>query len=363
MSASAGAVTVQNVPVAPFVTDPATFFALTTKNVSTVYAGALPGQGQFTPITLRKVGVISKLRITFVGTLTVATASVVTASSWPYNILSSVLLSANGQNNLWNCEGIELKVLRFIRNPAYSEAVDTFPGSVGGGDTIATGTYNIYCTWELPIAMDDTSLVGSIFAQSDQASFNLELHQANNTDLFSSNPGNATLAGNFSLQETFFSIPLNQKGEMILPDLSRLHGFRSVPSGYNNVGINRVPLLVSNGMLERLFISASYSPGNRLSAMPNAVSSKKIDAVSLEFGTNQVPLNWNPAADLLSLNNQWYGSPAPYDRMVIDLVRENALRDTLNLHNLTELAVNVSVNSGVTVSGGQIRLAQETLFG
>jgi hypothetical protein len=362
MPVGVGAETLQNIPVNPYTTDPASFFQMTSKNVLTPRTPSAPGPGQSTSVQLLQSGVVSKLQVTFVGTLVVATAAVTTSDQWPYNLLKGFLLSANGQNNLWDCDGIDLAALRFIRYPSYIERTDVFPDVVGGGGSVAVGTYTLYLTWEVPIAMDDVSLVGSLYAQSSATNLTVKLSQALNSDLFTVNPANATIAGTFYVQETLFQIPVDGQGKIVIPDLSRLHGFNAVEFPVTNTGDVRVPLIRSAGQLGRLFVSSRGSATNRLSALPNAATSKKLDALRIEYGGNQRPYVWDPAAQLLALNNQWYGAPAPYDRLVLDLLKENPPRDVILMQGVTELAAVPRINTGVTITGGSVRLVQETLF-
>jgi hypothetical protein len=362
MPVGVGAQTLQNIPVSPYTQDAASFFQMTSKNVLTPRALAAPGAGLTISTQLLQSGVVSKLQVTFVGTLVVATAAVTTSDQWPYNLLKGFLLSANGQNNLWDCDGIDLAALRYIRYPSYAEHTDVFPDVVAGGGSVATGTYPLYLTWEVPIAMDDVSLVGSLYAQSSATNLTVKLSQALNTDLFSANPANATIAGTFYVQETLFQIPVDAKGQIVIPDLSRLHGFNAVEFPITNTGDARVPLIRSAGQLGRLLISARATATNRLSALPNTASTRKLDALRIEYGGNQRPYVWEPAGQLLALNNQWYGAPAPYDRLVLDLLKENPPRDIIFMQGVTELAAVPRIGAGVTLTGASVRLVQETLF-
>ena len=68
------------------------------------------------------------------------------------------------------------------------------------------------------------------------------------------------------------------------------------------------------------------------------------------------------AATLLAVNNQHYGATAPYDRLVFDFLRENPQRDVIYMQGVTELNVVPKVDAGVTVSAGEVRVVQETLY-
>jgi hypothetical protein len=363
MPMGTGAELLRMLPEQDYVMDPGAFFAMTRGNVQTPRSHPHPGAAQPIGGQLLQVGIVSKLRIVFEGQAVVSTAAATTGDQWPYNLLKGVRLTINGQNDVWSCDGIDLHVLRFTRYPAYEEAVDLFPGSVGGGNSVGTGTYPIYLTWELPIAMDDTSLIGSLFAQSPSTSISYKFDTAANADLFSANPANVAITGTWYVQETLWEVPFDSEGKIVLPDLSRIHGFNAVDTPFNNVGEVRTELIRSAGQLCRLFVTARSSATNRLSAAPNAATTKKIDKLRVEYGGNQRPLDYTPSATLLSINNQHYGASAPYERLVADFLRENPPRDLVYLQGVTELAVVPTVNAAVVPGAGSaVRVTQETLY-
>lgn len=351
------------VPSEPMQVNPDLFFASTRKNEHHVETTQMPAGGSSWQRALPQVGIISRIVINFVGQLVVASGAVTPSNRWPYGLLDRFNLSANGQNNLWSCSGEDLHVLRHIRYPSYHEEVDVYPGQFGGGGTIAVGTHPISLTWEVPIAVDDTSLVGALYAQSGATNLTLDRAVATVQQLFSNLPNNATLSGSFHTSVTRFSVPRGgENDQLIIPDLSRLHGFNAVETDFSATGDLRLPLVRSAGQLHRLFVSVEKSPNARLSALPDAVAANRIDRFRLTYGAGEQPFDYNPASTLLSRNNDHYGNCAPYDRLVLDMVRENAPRDIILLQGVTELAALATVNSAAVVAGGRARLVQETLF-
>lgn len=361
MATGTGSVTLQNIPTNPFVIDPARFFQQTRKNVVTNDAVTV-GSGKFQNRRLPTVGIVSKLQLVFQGQVVIAAGGATTSDLWPHGLLSSFILSANGQNELVSVNGLDLHTLRFLRYPAFTEKIDVFPGTLGGGNALAAGTYPLYVTFEVPMAMDDMSLVGSLFAQSQGTNLNIKITEAAATELFSVTPANATITGAWTVQETFFDIPLDGSGQQVLPDLTRLHGINSNDTPFANVGEVKAGIIRSAGQLVRALVSVRSSATNRLSAAPNAATSKLIDKIRLEYGGNQKPLVYDPAATLLAINNQHYGSSAPYDRLILDFIRENPQRDVIYMQGVTELNVVPTVDAAVTVSAGQVRVVQETLY-
>ena len=120
-------------------------------------------------------------------------------------------------------------------------------------------------------------------------------------------------------------------------------------------------------MLRANSSSLTSAPSSQVRSMvPGAVGfatlKGKIDAVRLEYGGNKRPYVYNPAASLREVNNQHYGGPGMYDFLIFDFAKENPARDAILMQGVTELQSVVTIGSGVTVSGGQVHLVQETLF-
>lgn len=364
MPLGTGAIQSASVPAEPFELNPEAFFSMTRRNEHWVETQPLPTPGTSWQRQLPQTGIISRLVTTFRGQIVVASGGATPSNIWPYGLMNKFNLSANGQNNLWSCSGVDLHTLRFVRYPAYEEHVDVFPGTLGGGSAIAAGTYDIYLTWETPIATDDTSLVGALYAQSGATNLTVERAVATIAQLFSANPSNVTLSGEFTTSITRFSVPRSsaEGNPLVIPDLSRLHGFNAVDFDFSATGDVRAPLIRSAGQLHRLFLSVESAPNTRLSAHPSTAANRRINAVRLEYGAGEKPYDYRPASVLLSRNNDYYGTPPTYDRLVIDNIRENAPRDVILLQGVTELAAILDVNSSVTVNGGRVRLVQETMF-
>jgi hypothetical protein len=359
-----GAETLRLIPEQEWVTDPDLFAMMTTKQVSTpgTYVSAAGDDGVAINQALPKAGILARMKLQFIGSAVVSTAAATSSIDWPYGLLDRFLLNVNGSTDLWACDGCDLAALRFIRHPAYTELLDVFPGTVGGGDSIGVATHPLHLTWDVPVAMDPTSLIGSIFLQSQTANVGWSATRATKARLFSANPANVAISGNWKVSEVYYSVPFDAAGKMVLPDLSRLHTFISNDVQFAGTGEQKAPLIRSAGGMYRLLLSALSSSTNRLTADPAAATTKLIDKLRLEYGGNQRPLVYDPAAVLLAENQEYYGGLPPYDRHVFDFVRENAPRDVVNLLGVTELNAVVDVNTGVTVTAGKIRAVEETLF-
>lgn len=355
-----GGDTLQVLPDVQFVTDPSAFMQRTEPRIYRHRTVATPGAGSDVKVELPQAGIISMVRLTFDGTATVATASVSGTNEWPYGLLSSLKLSVNGQTEIVSVEGEDLHALRYISRPSFEDATDQFPGAVGGGGTISVATHDLYLTYTVPLAMDPVTLVGSLYAQSPSTLLELTISQAADADLVDT-PANLTIAGDWIVEVESYEVP-KVEGVLVVPDLSRIHAINSVRTSITNTGENRLELIRSSGQLARLLISGERSDGNPLSAHPSTADASKVDKLSFEYGSQQRPLRWDPASTLVAKNNEDYGGVVPYDRLVIDTVRHNVVRDAIYLQGLTEAAIVPDINGSVTLSGAFVRLVQETLF-
>lgn len=366
MPVGTAAETLRNVPAQPFVVNPGAFMSATRRNVVTPLRFTLPGEGAFHAEQLPQTGIVSKVLLIVSGTLTVSDGAVTPTNEWPYNLLRGIVVNLQGTNELHNVQGIDYHALRFLRYPAYDERVDVFPGAPASGrlgdaaTEIPPGDHRLYLTYELPFAMDDVSLVGSLFLQSAQSNVSVRVQRALNADLFDT-PENVSITGQVSLQTTTFDVPVIE-GSLVTPDLSKLHGFNRVEVPFTATGENRIPLIRSSGNLVRLLMAGEAGDGVPLSVAPDAPASRSIRALSLEYAANRRPLSYNPASSLLATNNQHYGSTVPYNRIVLDFIKENPVRDAVLMAGLTELAVVIDVDPAVNVTAGRMSVVQETLF-
>lgn len=377
MPTGVGATTLVNDPRAQgvnFAPDPAAFFELTERNEYTPIQGDIPGSGSAFNRQLPQAGVLSGLKVLFVGTITttLGAGSVTTTSRWPYGFLDRVSLSANAQNDLISANGCDLHVLRAIRNPGFvpNDDLDLVPGGIGAGQTLANGANPIVLGWEIPVAIDDVSLIGSLYAQSPSMNLQLILRQAVTTDLLVA-AGGATIdsvTGTFYVEVTSFDIPITtgENPRLITPDLSRLHGINAVAVPYSNTGDVRAPLIRVNGQLDRLLVNTSMAdPAGEVTDqfLSAAADADEIDAIRIEYGAAEKPLDYNPAHFLAWKNLDHYADALPYEYLAFDFLAENAPRDVILMTGVTDLVCVPTIDSTVVVgAGASVRLVQETLF-
>lgn len=365
MPTGTGAAKVRNIPDSPWVMSPSAFDQLTERQELVPISSAAPGFGSFALEQLPQAGIIGRLKVVFEGTITYAdnTGSITTRWKWPYGLMDGFKLSANFQDGIFSCSGVDLHVLRFLRHPAYAEATDSFTGTVGGGDSLTDATdQTLYLTWDIPVSVDMVSLVGALYAQSRRTSINVRIDQAAQSELFDIT-GDATvsISGSFYIAETMFDIPFNQEGQVVVPDITRLHGFGAIEKPFSNTGEVVTDLIGVNGQLLRLLVQVRNTSDAYLD--PSDPTAAEWDYLHLEYGANKQPMEFDPIEILASINNEHYGSVLPYGYVALDFARENVKRDAVLMRGVTDLRAVVGVNSGTTVSGNSaVRIVQETLF-
>lgn len=362
MPIGSGIETLRLLPSVPYVIDPQSFADSTTENVADLQPVEAPAPGGTVRYRLPDADVVSKLKITFQGTLTVTAAGSgqtqpVCGAEWPYGLLSLFTLTANGiSHDLWSCSGTDLHVKNFVDHLGLTANTDVFPGSVGGGGSaLGAGSFPLYVTWDVELSTDPAWLVAALYAQSSQTLLGGQLGLASIAAPIIAPGGTAALwsiAGNFYVEETSYEIPIDSKGNLILPDITRLHMFVSETVPWTNVGDVDTKLLRTSGQLMRIFQSGYYDANAPLSALPGTADTALIDTFRLRYGVKSTPYQWNPASTLATANARDYRGPVPYNRLVMDQMLHNPARDMILLEGVTNLRTTTTVDSSVTPSAG-----------
>lgn len=365
MPMGSGASVLATLPDVPYVIDPTSFFAATEKQDLWVPSVADPGALGVATFQLPKSGVCSLMRVTFVGTLTVTTGGTQPnpGARWPYGLINRFVLTAGLGNNPWDTDGLFVADLNAADHPYVVNSVDQFPGTVGGDDTtLAAGTYPLSLTWEIPIAVDQVSLIASLFLQSSSALVTCAITREAEANLFGGTTADAVITGAFNVALRLWKIPVSSKGELVLPDISHVHIVSKVPQPLLGTGEQPAQVLRTSGVLQRLFVRAQLSATSFLSAAPSTADTALITRIAMNYGLTETPFDFNPASVLLSENQSWYGAPLPYDALAFDTLRENPNRDAILLQGTTDLQVQVYPDSSVDVPvGAQTVLCEEIL--
>lgn len=359
MPSGTGAVNLRNLPNTSYEVNPAKFFALTEKNEFPPLNFPLPGPANYTEQQLLQVGVVSKLRFVFKGTVvTTGTGITVTPTfKWPYGLIANLTFSGNGQNNFVSCSGVDLWLRQLVQNRAYVDGYTV--SALGSAGTGTGGTANVQIQWEVPLAMDDTTLIGSLYAQSEATNLTFTLTTEATANLFtlSGTSPTVTISGTIYVEEIFFDVPYapDKPGTLVIPDLTVLHGLISNNNPVAGLSETVTPLYRINGQLERLFFYIDNN--NALVTTANFAQSR------LVYGGSQTPLNYSPMDHLRIINNQDYRDILPDGYYVFDFVKDNPARDQILLEGVTNLRLVLDTVSTFTPNAAaKVHFVQETLF-
>jgi hypothetical protein len=352
-----------------FVIDPALFARETERSdvpqeQKTISLGGAP-----IDVRVQSVGILASIRIVIEGTLTVATAAVTTDDDWPWNLIRRFTLSANGQTGLIACEGLDLRARRqrLFRNPR--EHVSNVQSNAGvdsatldpvAGSSIAVGSYTFRLIYDVPIVHDAYTLTGALLAQTDQNYLSWRIQPATASELFRTNPANATITNaTVKVTNTFYDIPFadTQQGrKVIIPDLRWLHGFVSVDMPFANNGDVRVPLVRTSGQLLALH-------GYIENGTAGHIDPATLDELRWEYGGNRRPRVFAPVAVLLEENGRNYNGLLKPNLFAFDFEVDNPQRDIVYPKGVTELAVVAKIASSVTVNANaRVHIAGEMLY-
>lgn len=363
MPTGTGANVLSKLPDVPYTIDPVLFGQLTEGNDQALDVVPAATAGQAASFWLPRSGVCSRLSLKFIGTLTVAaTPTAVPTARWPYGLLSSFKLSAGLGAELFDCNGLDLAALQSVNFPKQTATFDQFPGAVmGGGSAIAAGTYPLFLSWDIPIAVDQNSLLASQFLQSSSSTIQCQVTQETLANLCT-NAANWTITGSWYPTLTMWKVPVGSKGELILPDVSHVHLFVGINQQMTGTGRQPAPVQRTAGILQRLFLRGELSPTSFLAALPSTPTTSLIDQIQVNYSLTETPRIYNPASILAAKNATRYGAVLPYDTYVIDTLLENAARDAIYLQGVTNLQALLYVDPAVTVPvGAYTRVVEEIL--
>lgn len=356
----------QGQPPIPFTPDLGMFEKLTERQHMRALSFVDPGDvGGVVPKELPAAGVIAWLHVVFDGTIdTVEGAgTIATTDRYPHGLLDGFEMNINAANGLISCSGEDLFVRRYLTNPAYVEGTDVFPGTLGGGDAnlgdITDG--QLYLTWDVPVVLDMTTLIGLVYAQSSQSEVHVRPRRAATTEVLTAAGGaTATIDGDWSISVTSFSIPRGPEGQVIIPPMDRRHGFQAFDRVFSATGDVPVPLPKLNGQALRLLLQVRAGDGDIIQPTPD---DGRLTKLAIRYGGNKKPQEFEPASVLTAINNNHYGSPLPYGYLALDFLRDNPARDHINMPGVTELEIVPTISAGTALgTRPRVRYVIESVF-
>lgn len=379
----------QGIEVPASSVNPAEFFRLTRRLfILEKQLAAFAGLGNTDVIPILQTGVLSGIIVQFSGSLVVTpgTGTVASTGRWPYDLMKGCRFTANGQSNLINCHGGFLKareimargdltdrgVVRGIGGASPGTQVNqgtmslsTDAWGVGQSVTaIGAGTYPVELEWYIPIAYDDVTLQGAIFAQTSATDLFAAIDWALQNELFVLT-GNATVAltGSVNAEAELYTIPQAPNGDIIIPDLSVFHSL--IESRVNGIanGDNETRLAGQGVGKQLLRLFGRVWNNGVVSPVQLPVNTANYGQILWRFGGNDTPetfVNGNLMAhrveklfdaDLATFAGIWCH----------DWCNENAFRDSIDEATATELRFLVNIQNAVSLTAAFGEYVQETV--
>lgn len=382
---------IQGVAITPdYVVDPMTFYANTRRQRFYMKSpAAITGIGSADQVTLRQTGIVSQLEVRIYGSVVFGGTIGTTTMSyfWPYNLVKAFQLTANGQSNLINARGLLVRATEFIDN---NDLTDRGVGRTWSGGTTdaatqgtlslssddwgtsstnrmapntnvaATGTYTVDLTFVIPVAADQVSLIGSVFAQSAATNLNLTVQYETQANLISALGASATVtfaALNLEVTGVVYSIP-NVGGKYIIPDLTQFHSLTEFLFPGTAQGTNE-PQLPGVGTGRKLMRSIfnSYS-----SSAPLAMTDANYNVLGWSYGGNTVPEQYTSGQQMRVLNERQFNSDIGklWGLGCWDFASQYAIRDIVDEGSTANLRIQLGLVSAPTT--GVAMIGQENLF-
>jgi hypothetical protein len=363
MPTGTGAQFTRNLPNTEFVINPAYFNALTSKTVFDPGNQTLPTFGNYFEIQLLQVGIVTKLRLLVVGTITTvgAPTTIVPTIKWPWGLLDRVTVSGNGQNDFIACDGWDLTIRQRLQNRALTDNWSFFPNDpLLAPFNVATAAQPFRLQFEVPIAMDDITLIGSLYAQSEATNLTFRVAVASQADLFTITAGTLAIAATMFIEETIFEVPYDpqHKDTLVIPDLSVLHGLIANNAAIGAQTTADTQLYRIQGQLERLIWRQQDAQASVV-FWPAASYTQ----AALIYGSNQTPYTFQPVDHLRVRNMVDARQVLPDGIFAIDAIAENAARDQILLEGVTNLRLHTTYPAaGGPAATASLHFVQETLF-
>jgi hypothetical protein len=361
MPTGTGAIFTRNLPNTKFVVNPGYFNALTSKTIFNPGNQVLPTFGNYFESQLLQVGIVSKLRLLVVGTITTvgAPTTIVPTAKWPWGLLDRVTVSGNGQNDFIACDGWDLHIRQRLQNRAITDGWSFFPNNpLAAPFNVATAAMPFRLQYEVPIAMDDTTLIGSLYAQSEATNLTFRVAVAAQADLVTITAGTFAIAAVMFIEETIFEVPYDpeHKDTLVIPDLTVLHGLVSNNAAIGAQTTADTQLYRIQGQLERLYWRQQDVVTSTV-FWPAAGYTQ----AALIYGSNQTPYTFQPVDHLRVRNMVDARAVLPDGIFALDFIAENAARDQVLLEGVTNLRLHTTYPAAPAATAS-LHFVQETLF-
>lgn len=336
------------------------FISATRQNFGTVPSQTYTA-GQRITFRLPRVGLLSRLFLTFKGTNTVTdgTGAAAVSQFTAYNLIKRIRVLANTGAAIFDVSGYGAYLINRVNNRHSILTDSLFDQTVDDGvytAPSAAGANVLKFGLEIPVAINPRDPVGLINLQNNttdvtvEIDFNSEYGTADNGSVAFLTTGTATAvisAASMGLAFEYFTIPRNKED---LPALNVAHQYLEESMSFASTGEQVVSLQRGNTYVQLLHYLICA----------NALSDA-IDSLTIKYNQSETPY-YVPAQVQKMLQRQRYGSDLPKGTFIHDWYMSNGLpnlgntRDFINSANVTEFQSIVNVTGGTTVTAGQTSL-------
>lgn len=375
----------QGVQAQNVVMDPARFYRATRRlRFPMKSKSAITGLGSTDSTTLKQTGIIAALDVRISGTLVFGGTITGTSMSWrwPLELIKALRVSANGQANLINVSGLWLKSLQMTQERTNDRGVSRAMGSatavtqgtmaqqcddwgtsssnqLGPGVTVpAAGTYTVDLKFRVPIAFDQRTLLGAVFAQTAQTNLTCDVDYETQVNLVTLG-GAATLAVNLNseISGVVYTIP-NVGGQFVVPDLSAFHQF--VSTSTNAVAQNENEIILPGTGIGRQLMRVFFQTWS--SSAPLAMNETNYGNLGWRYGGNDTPEIYSNGSLLRHVNEDAFGVDigGQWGVGCHDFCVDWALRDAVDEGSTSDLRLVAALQAAPT--SPSFKYAQQTVF-
>jgi hypothetical protein len=375
----------QGVQAQNVVMDPARFYPATRRlRFPMKSKSAITGLGSTDSTTLKQTGIIAALDVRISGTVVFGGTITGTTMSyrWPLELIKALRVSANGQANLINVSGLWLKSLQMTQERTNDRGVSRAFGAstgvtqgtmaqqcddwgtsgsnqLGPGVTVpAIGTYTVDLKFRVPIAFDQRTLLGAVFAQTAQTNLTCDIDYETQANLLTLG-GSATLALNLNseISGVVYTIP-NVGGQFVVPDLSAFHQF--VSTSTNAIAQNENEVILPGTGIGRQLMRVFFQTWSN--SAPLAINETNYGNLGWRYGGNDTPEIYNNGSLLRHVNEDAFGVDigGQWGVGCHDFCVDWALRDAVDEGSTSDLRLVVALQSAPT--SPSFKYAQQTVF-
>lgn len=361
---------------------PVEFFARTRRHTTLEKQEAWQGFGSQTNVEIRKSDILSTVLVKFTGSLVVTGTGVSSTAAWPYKAARQVRFTANGQSNIINANGLQLKVREYMARGDRNDrgVIQTVGGvarqqgtlayaseswGVGSNSAVAAGTYPVELFWMVPVAEDEIDLSGAIFAATSSTDLTLVVDWEQLANLFTVGAGAVALTGTVQVVATKFSIPIGADGQIVVPDLSLFHGLISTRVGQGVANGDNESRVLGQGAgksLLRVFHQVLSGAGSAAAPLP--LTGANFGRLAWRYAGNETPDEFMDGQHLREINERQFGVDigGVWGFACHDFASENAFRDAIDMGTTSELRILFNIPNAVALTSPALEYAVETLL-